>query len=63
MAEQKSRPKGKPRRRPRQSSLHFTVWTMNGSPFPEETLERLETSFKEIADESQERLLSNVSKF
>ena len=61
MAEQKKRPAK--RRRPRQSSLHFTVWTMNGSPFPEEVLERLESTFKSIADESGERLLSNVSKF
>ncbi len=65
MAEQKSRGQKdrKPRRRPRQSSMHFTVWTMNGSPFPEEVLEKLEASFKLIADESGERLLSNVSKF
>lgn len=62
MAEQ-SKGKKVRKRRPRQSSLHFTVWTMNGSPFPEEVLEQLEATFKRIADESQERLLSNVSKF
>lgn len=63
MAEQQKKRAAKPRRRPRQSSLHFTVWTMNGSPFPEETLEALEREFKAIADASGERLLSNVSKF
>jgi hypothetical protein len=62
VSEQKPKAR-KPRRRPRQSSLHFTVWTMNGSPFPEEVLEQLEVSFKTIAEGSNERLLSNVSKF
>ena len=62
MSEQQKQ-KRKPRRRPRQSSLHFTVWTMNGSPMPEEVLANLEGAFKQVADESPERLLSNVAKF
>lgn len=62
MSETKT-PKKKGRRRPKQSSLHFTVWTMNGEPFPEEVLEALEATFKTTADDSKVRLLHDVRKF
>jgi hypothetical protein len=63
MAEQQ-KPRGKkPRRRPRQSSFHFTVWTMNGEPFPEEVIEALESNFTSIAEFSRVRLLHDQRKF
>jgi hypothetical protein len=64
MSDTKVKKSGKPkRRRPRQSSFHFTVWTMNGEPFPEEVVEALEANFTAIAEFSKVRLLSDVRKF
>lgn len=63
MSEQTKTKRGKLRRRPRQSSFHFTVWTMNGEPFPEEVIEQLESTFQTIADDAEVRLLHDIRKF
>lgn len=51
------------KRRPKHSSMHMTVWSMNGEPIPEATVELLETTLSAMLQESEVRLLSNVVRF
>ena len=51
--------KKKPRRR-RNSTIHLTVWSMNGSPIPEPVVRKLEETLLAEMDASGCRLLSNI---
>lgn len=58
MAEKKTR-----KRRPKHSSMHMTIWSMNGEPIPEDVVADLEASLSAKLQESDVRLLSNVVRF
>jgi len=58
-----SEPKKTRKRRPKHSSMHMTVWSMNGEPIPEATVEALESTLAAMLKESDVRLLSNVVRF
>ncbi len=58
MAEKKTR-----KRRPKHSSMHMTIWSMNGEPIPEDTVSALEATLSAMLQESDVRLLSNVVRF
>ena len=58
MAEKKTR-----KRRPKHSSMHITIWSMNGEPIPEGTVTALETTLSDNIQNAEVRLLSNVVRF
>jgi len=58
MAEAKRR-----KRRPKHSSMHMTVWSMNGEPIPQETIQKLEAVLSATMRESKVRLVHNVVRF
>ena len=51
------------KRRPKHSSMHMTVWSMNGEPIPENVIKELESVLSGTMAESEVRLLSNVVRF
>lgn len=61
MAEEK--PKRTRKRRPKHSSMHMTIWSMNGEPIPEATIREAEAALVATLDASEVRLLSNVVRF
>lgn len=51
------------KRRPKHSSMHMTVWSMNGEPIPEEVVRALEGGLAATLRDSKVRMLSNVVRF
>ena len=51
------------KRRPKHSSMHLTVWSMNGEPIPQETIQKLEADLSAILRDAKVRMLSNVVRF
>lgn len=51
------------KRRPKHSSMHMTVWSMNGEPIPESVIRELEGVLSATIKASDTRLLSNVVRF
>lgn len=51
------------KRRPKHSSMHMTIWSMNGEPIPETTIKTLESVLVDTLQGSEVRMLSDVKRF
>lgn len=64
MAEpQRKKPQGPRKPRPKASTLHFTIWTANGSPMPDSVQRKVDDAVRGVLDQSDVRILVHTLRF